>query len=329
MADTTHSCQHRFLAVNGIRMHIAEQGAGPLVVLLHGFPESWYAWRHQLGPIAAAGYRVVAPDMRGYGQTDCPEALDAHDIFQLTGDIVGLVNALGETSAVIVGHDWGALIAAYLSLFRPDLFRATVLLSVPYGPRRPMNQTDWEKQTYPGKLFYQAFLRSPMSEPMLQLDVRASLLRSLYSLSAQAKGDERFQVVREPGLPSAAPAHRPPWISEEDVQFLASQFQRTGFSGALNYYRNMDRNWALTPFLAGVKLVPPTLYLAGEADPVLDFLYEEFESLAVNAPNLVQKRLLPGVGHWIQQEAPDELNRALIEFLNAEIGVHERANPPV
>jgi pimeloyl-ACP methyl ester carboxylesterase len=163
---------HRFIETNGIRMHCVEAGKGPLVVLLHGFPESWHAWRHQFGPLAGAGNRAVVPDLRGYGQTDRPESLDAYDIFQLTGHIVGLVNGLGETSAVIVGHDWGAHIAAYLALFRPDLFCATVLLSVPYVPRRSVNQTQWEQQAYPGKVFYQAAMRSPMAEKYLQSDIK-------------------------------------------------------------------------------------------------------------------------------------------------------------
>src|SRR5258706_7589045 len=128
--------EHRFIETNGIRMHIAEDGKGPLLVLLHGFPESWFSWRHQFGPLVDAGYHVVAPDMRGYGQTDQPEPHEAYNIFQLTGDIVGIVNALGGEQAVIIGHDWGAFIAAYLALFRPDMFRGLVLLSVPYAPRK-------------------------------------------------------------------------------------------------------------------------------------------------------------------------------------------------
>jgi pimeloyl-ACP methyl ester carboxylesterase len=154
-----------FVDTNGIRMHYVEEGAGPLVVLLHGFPESWHSWRHQLGALAAAGFRAVAPDLRGYGQTDQPEALDAYDIFQLTGDAVGLVNGLGEKSAVIVGHDWGAHITAHAALFRPDMFRAVALLSVPYSPRGKLNQTEWEQRKYPGKVFYQRHcgIRGPIS----------------------------------------------------------------------------------------------------------------------------------------------------------------------
>jgi pimeloyl-ACP methyl ester carboxylesterase len=314
----TDELTHRFVETNGIRMHCVEAGAGPLVVLLHGFPESWHAWRHQFSSLAGAGYRVVAPDLRGYGQTDRPEPLEAYDIFQLTGDIVGLVTALREASAVIVGHDWGAWIAAYLALFRPDLFRATVLLSVPYVPRRLVSQSQWEQQAYPGKIFYQAALRSPMAEQYLQSDIRASLLRGLYTLSGEAASEDRFRPARDPGPPSSpALAKRPTWITDRDVDFLEAEFKRTGFSGGLNYYRNMDRNWALTPFLDGAKILQPMLFIAGEKDPVIEFHKQEFEALETNVPNVKKKVLLPMTGHWTQQEQPDEVNRLLIEFLRS------------
>jgi len=297
-------------------MHCLEAGTGPLVVLLHGFPELSSAWRHQFGPLASAGYRVAAPDLRGYGQTDRPEPIEAYDIFQLTGDIVGLVHALAEPSAVIVGHDWGAWIACYLALLRPDMFRALVLLSVPYVPRRPLNQSQWEQQAYPGKIFYQAALRSPMADRYLQADVRASLLRSLYTLSGQASPEERFLPARDPASPlRPAPAKRPPWIAEEDVDLLAAEFTRTGFTGALNYYRNMDRNWALTPFLDGAKILQPALFAAGERDAVIEFHRQELDTLEANLPGLKKKVLLPGAGHWTQQECPAEVNSLLVEFL--------------
>src|SRR5262249_39689677 len=152
---------HRFAQTNGIRMHYVEAGSGPLVLMLHGFPESWYSWRRQLPALAEAGFHAVAPDMRGYGQTDAPRPVEAYDIFQLAGDIVGLVNALGEAPAVIVGHDWGSWVTSQTALMRPDLFRAVALLSVPYMVRKSMNQTQWEQEKYPGKIFYQAMLRSP------------------------------------------------------------------------------------------------------------------------------------------------------------------------
>jgi pimeloyl-ACP methyl ester carboxylesterase len=309
---------HRQIETNGIRMHIAEAGSGPLVVLLHGFPESWHAWRHQLEPLAKAGFHVVAPDMRGYGQTDSPEPLEAFNIFQITGDIVGLVNALGESSAVIVGHDWGSWVAAYLALFRPDLFRGLVLLSVPYAPRKKMSPSQWEEETYPGKIFYQTTLRHPMAEQFLHADVRRSLLRGMYTLSGEAPDAERFHPAREPGPPSAAasaPVKRPSWISEKEVDFLEAEFKRAGFRGGLNYYRNMDWNWAMTPYLDGAKILQPALFVAGGKDPCLEFLSEEYEALEANVPNLRKKILLPGIGHWTQQEAPAEVTGHILEFL--------------
>jgi pimeloyl-ACP methyl ester carboxylesterase len=308
-----------FLQTNGIRMHYVEQGTGPLVVLLHGFPESWNSWQHQLGPLADAGYRVVAPDLRGYGQTEAPKALDAYDIFQLTGDVVGLVRGLGERSAVVVGHDWGAWIAAYAALFRPDLFRALALLSVPYTPRRSMNHTEWEQRTYPGKIFYQASLRNPGADEFLKFDVRSSLLKGLYSLSGEAEEQDRWSPVRDPAAPRgiANEPKMPSWLSESDLDFLTAEYERAGFTGGLNYYRNMDRNWTLTPFLDGAKIIQPTLFVAGDRDPVIGFLRDEYEALPANVPNLRKSVLLPGVGHWTQRENAPEVNRLLREFLDS------------
>jgi pimeloyl-ACP methyl ester carboxylesterase len=308
--------EHRFAETNGIRMHYVEAGAGPLVLLCHGFPESWYAWRHQLPALAAEGYRAVAPDLRGYGQTDRPEPLEAYDIFQLTGDIVGLVNALEEETAVIAGHDWGALIASHAALLRPDLFRGVALLGVPFIPRRAVNQSQWEQQKYPGKLFYQAKLRSPMAERYFAEDIRGGLLAGLWSLSGGVPPENRWKPVLDANAPPPqAPSKLPPWLTEADLDFLEGEFKRTGFTGGLNYYRNMDRNWGLTPFLDGAKLLHRTLFLAGEEDPVLEFLDDELAALETNVPNLWKQSLIPRAGHWIQQERPQEVNRALIEFL--------------
>jgi pimeloyl-ACP methyl ester carboxylesterase len=312
-----HAYSSRSIKTNGIQMHFVEAGSGPLVVLLHGFPESWYSWRHQLGALADAGFHAVAPDLRGYGKTEAPEALEAYDIFQLTGDVVGLVNGLGERSAVIVGHDWGALVTHYAALFRPDMFRAVALLSVPYSGRGKTNQTEWEQRKYAGKIFYQAALRSAGSNQFLMSDVRSSLLKGLYSLSGEAEGQDRWSPVRDPEAArgSGSAAKMPSWLTEEDLDFLVAEYQRSGFEGGLNYYRNMDRNWALTPFLDGAKIMQPTLFIAGDRDPVIEFTRPAYENLAANIPNLKKSVLLPGVGHWTQQEKPEEVNRLLIEFL--------------
>ncbi len=308
----------KFVQTNGIRMHYLEAGTGPLVVLLHGFPECSLAWRNQLDAIAKVGYRVVAPDLRGYGQTDSPKDIEAFDIFQLTGDIVGLVHALGETSAVIIGHDWGALITSYLSLLRPDMFRATVLLSIPYPPRREISPTQWEQETYPGQVFYQANLRRAGAEQFLQQDIRGGLLRGLYSLSGEAAPDERFHAARPASNPgNNAPSKKPSFITDEEVDAIAAQFALSGYRGGLNYYRNMDRNWAMTPFLAGAKILQPTLFVAGAMDPVIQFLRHEYDELETNIPNLKKKVLIEGAGHWIQQEKPAEVNQHILEFLHA------------
>jgi pimeloyl-ACP methyl ester carboxylesterase len=319
--------EHRFVQTNGIRMHFVEAGAGPLVILCHGFPECWSSWRHQLPSLAAEGYHVIAPDLRGYGQTDQPRDLAAYDILQLTGDIVGLVNALGEAPAVIIGHDWGALIAPYAAMLRPDLFRAVGLMSVPFIPRRAVNQTDWEQQKYPGKVFYQAMLRSPAADQFFGSDVRRTLLASLWGLSGDVKPENKWKPVRDDAgwrARGEVPVEPPPWLTNEDVNFLVSEYERTGFTGGLNYYRNMDRNWALTPFLQGAKLLQRTLFIAGTKDPVLEFLEEEFHALEENVPNLWKKVSIPKAGHWIQQERPAEVNGLVIDFLR-DIEAGERA----
>jgi len=300
-------------------MHCVEAGSGPLVLMLHGFPESWYSWRHQLPALAGAGFRAVAPDLRGYGQTDQPPSLEAYDIFQLAGDMVGLVKALGDAPVIVVGHDWGSWVTSQTAVLRPDRFRAVALLSVPYMVRRPMNQSQWEQTKYPGKVFYQAMLRSPATDEMFRADVRSSLLRGLYGLSGEADPEHRWSPVRDLGVPPASDMtpRMPSWLREQDLNFLEGEFKRTGFTGGLNYYRNMDRNWALTPFLDGAKLPQPLLFINGDKDPVNDFVQEELESLAINAPNLRKSVTLPGVGHWTQQENPGEVNRLLIEFVKS------------
>jgi pimeloyl-ACP methyl ester carboxylesterase len=313
---------HHFVETNGIRMHYVEAGKGPLVVLCHGFPESWYSWRHQIAPLAEAGFRVVAPDQRGYGQTDRPEAVEAYSVLHLAGDIVGLVNALGERSAAIVGHDWGAPVAWYSAQLRPDLFRAVGLLSVPYIPRGPMRPSAIAKAVFGDKIFYQEYFQQEgTAERELERDVRASLLATFYSLSGDAAPNERWRYAfgrEEKFLDSVVvPRTLPPWLNEADLAFFTGEFKRTGFRGALNWYRNIDREWELTGFLAGARLAQPTLFVAGDKDAVIEFYADAYQALEANAPNLAKKVLLAGAGHWIQQERSAEVNRLLIEFLRS------------
>ena len=318
MAEITH----RFVETNGIKMHIAEQGEGPLVVLCHGFPESWYSWRHQLPALAEAGYHAVAPDQRGYGQTDRPEAIEAYNILQLTGDVVGLVHALNEEQAVIVGHDWGAPVAWHCALLRPDIFHAVALLSVPYLRRSwaDIRPTDAMKLMAGEKQFYQLYFQEPgKAEGELEADIRKTMRIFLCSASGDAPPEKRWRFLFDKSeklldsltLPETLPA----WLTEQDIDFFTREFERTGFRGGLNWYRNMDRWWELTPFLSGAKLCQPSLFVAGEQDAVITMYREAFDAMEETVPNLTKKILLPGAGHWIQQERPAEVNKLLIEFL--------------
>jgi pimeloyl-ACP methyl ester carboxylesterase len=316
------SITHRFIETNHIKMHIAQQGEGPLIVLCHGFPESWYSWRHQLPALSEAGYHVVAPDQRGYGQTDRPEAIEAYNILELTADIVGLVDALNREQAVIVGHDWGAVVAWYCSLLRPDIFSATVLLSVPYIPRtwEDIRPTEAMKRMVGENQFYQLYFQEPgLAEAELDEDVRKAITMFLYSASGSPPPEKRWRYLfskSEKLLDTGAlPETLPTWLTEQDIDFFTSEFERTGFRGGLNWYRNFDRNWALTAFLSGAKLRQPALFVAGELDPVITMYRDAFDAMEQTVPNLKQKVLLSGAGHWIQQERPTEVNQLLVEFL--------------
>jgi len=318
---------HREVEANGIRMHIAESGAGPLVVLCHGFPESWYSWRHQLQALARAGFQAVAPDMRGYGQTQRPEEIDQYTLLHLVGDVVGLLDALGAETAVIVGHDWGAPVAWHAALLRPDRFRAVVGLSVPFVPRRPARPTSMMPQTEDA-LFYQLYFQSPgIAEAELERDVRLSIRSLLYSASGDAprredgarNGSEVGLVPRRGGFLSRLmnPESLPDWLTEADVDFYVSEFTRTGFRGGLNWYRNLDRNWELLAPMAGACVTVPALYIAGERDLVLGFrgMDQIIANLSRFVPQLQGTLLLPGCGHWTQQEKAHEVNQAVLEFV--------------
>ena len=318
---------HRFVETNGIRMHIAESGAGPTVILCHGFPESWYSWRHQLQALAEAGFHAVAPDMRGYGQTDCPAAIEQYKLLHLVGDIVGLLDALGAATAVIIGHDWGAPVAWHAALLRPDRFRAVVGLSVPFIPRLPMPPTSIMPQTEDA-LFYQLYFQSPgVAEAELERDVRRTVRSILFSASGDAPRPGQSagtaagvgMVPRRGGLLSRLPdpTSLPGWLTEADVEFYTGEFTRTGFGGGLNWYRNIDRNWELLAPMAGARVTVPALYVAGDRDLVIGF--RGMDQLIANLPHLVPQLrgtlMLPGCGHWTQQERVREVNTAVIDFL--------------
>lgn len=315
--------EHRTIQTNGIQMHIAEAGQGAPVILCHGFPETWYSWRQQIEPIAEAGWHVIVPDQRGYGKTDRPQESDAYNILNLVADIVGLVQSLGHVSAAIVGDDFGSIVATHCALLRPDIFKAVCLLSVPYIPRQWGKDTPMEvmRRIYKGKQFYQVYFQEPgVAEVELEKDITKSLLTILYSMSGNVPREKRLRLIFEPSERfldlGTTPETLPEWLSEGDLETYVDDFTRTGFKGGLNWYRNIDRNWELTAFLAGAQINQPSLFLAGESDPILE-LYTKYESsLEKSMPNLKEKAILKKIGHWASQEDPSSVNRLLIDFLS-------------
>lgn len=317
----------RYVKSNGIQMHIAEQGEGPLIVLCHGFPESWYSWRNQIPALAEAGYHVVAPDQRGYGKTDKPHAIEEYNIFKLTGDIIGLVKALDKKEAIIIGHDWGAPVAWTCCLLRPDLFKGLALLSVPYSPRRdgsiPPIEAAKAAGREDGREFYQVTFQDPSrTEAIFDQNPRNFLTAALIGASGDAPQGRSWNPwanpTRQPTEPrSPAPQQLPNWLTASDLDFYTGQFEQSGFRGGLNWYRNIDFNWLHTAFLIDAKISQPTLFIAGEHDGVLKFMGGAFEQLEENVPRLSKKVLIPGEGHWIQQESAQEVNRLILEFLNS------------
>jgi pimeloyl-ACP methyl ester carboxylesterase len=311
---------HRYVQAGELRMHIAEAGDGPLVLLLHGFPESWYSWRHQLTALAASGYHAVAPDQRGYCQTGPPRppgrpaGIADYTMLHLTGDVFALMDALGADQAVVAGHDWGAPVAWHAGLFRPDRVRGLIGLSVPYRPRGSAPPIPALRAAF-GESFYMVYFQQPgVADTELSRDPRATFRNVLYSLSGEAPG--MTLIPAGGGFLDAGtePATLPPWLTERDIDAYVAQYSDAGFTGPLNWYRNLDRNWELTSAWLHAPVRVPALFMAGSKDPVIGFV--SVEGLADVVPNLTESVILPGCGHWIQQERPGEVTAAMLRFLD-------------
>ena len=313
--------QFEIIESNGVRLRVALAGTGPLVVLVHGWPESWYSWRHQIPALVAAGYRVAAPDVRGYGGSDKPAEIAAYSLRNLAADIAGLITCLGETSAILVGHDWGAPIVWNTALFFPERVRAVAGLSVPHTGRGPIPQIQLMKRMHRGRFFYQLYFQEPgVAEAELEADVRSSLRKVYYWASgdfvrARIKLDKPANATLLQDLPDPQPF--PAWMSEADLDYYTGEFQRSGFRGPLNRYRASEIDFVDQEPIKDAKITQPSAFIAGTLEPVLRFLpgVDMIEIMKKHMADLRLVELIEGGGHWIQQEKPAETTAALLKFL--------------
>jgi len=320
----------RDVNINGIRLHVTALGKGPLVLLCHGFPETSHVWRRQLPALAQAGFRAVAPDLRGYGGSECPSDVAAFTTMDVIGDLVALVESEHAKDAVIVGGDWGANIAWLAAQLRPDVFRAVAALGVPMMRRAPVMPSRLFPRTE-SAVFYTHYFNEPgLAEQEFERDVSATLRAIYFAASGQAgpRDDPRTpnpfgMVTNGQGLLDSLPipAELPPWLTQSDLDAFVRSFTISGFRGGLNYYRNLDRNWALQGALDGKNVDVPALFLVGERDtglaiPGMDRIIEAMPDIV---PRLRAIKMLPGAGHWLQQEAPQEVNKVLVDFLQSNL----------
>jgi pimeloyl-ACP methyl ester carboxylesterase len=313
---------HRMIETNGIRLHVAEQGEGPLVILCHGFPECWYSWRHQLPALAKAGFRAVAHDLRGYGRSDRPEGVEKYTILHDIGDIVGLVDALGAKQAVIAGHDIGAAIAWQTALLRPDRFRAVIALSPPFRSRGFGDQgppTTLMPRTE-NAVFYQLFLQNPAAEAGLGRDLRLTFRYQFYTLSGDRPPSAGVGALPPGMMPRTGgfmtdPPSLPAWVTESDIDVYVKEYARSGFHGPLAWWRNIDRGWELMAPFAGAAVTVPALYMAGDRDFVAAVFSQDIAKQSALVPKLRPAIMLPGCGHWTQQERAPEVSAAIIDFI--------------
>ncbi|MFN0026469.1 MAG: alpha/beta fold hydrolase [Acidimicrobiales bacterium] len=328
-----HPLRSRSLQLPDVRLHVVEAGTGPLVLLVHGFPESWYSWRHQLPALAAAGYHAVAVDVRGYGRSSKPAAIDAYRMMALVADNVELVAALGHDQAVIVGHDWGAPIAWNSALLRPDVFRAVAGLSVPYTPRGRTRPSDAFRVMGGEEEFYIGYFQEPgRAEAEIEADVAGWLAGFYLSASGAAP-----PMVPGNGTMATIPAggrmrdrfHQPDtssgngsggvaeFMTAEDLAYFVAEFERSGLTGGLNRYRNVDRDFEDLAAFTGRPIEVPALFIGGSKDGPTLWGGRAIARFGETLPNLHRSLILPDCGHWTQQERPAEVNAALIEFLSS------------
>jgi pimeloyl-ACP methyl ester carboxylesterase len=307
----------RRIKTNGIELNIAEQGDGPLVLMLHGFPESWYSWRHQIPVIAEAGFHAVAPDMRGYGKSDKPDDISTYNQVEIVNDIIGLIPALGYQTAIVFGHDWGAPTAWSCALNHTDKVTAVGALSVPFSPRGDVPPLDMMKQIFKGMFFYQLYFQEPgVAEKEWESNVRVNLRKFFHIgsgafdtnfISPRAEDADLLSDIEDPGTLGD-------WCTKTDLDFYTAEFENSGFRGPLNYYRNHNLTWELTEGAPTI-IEQPALFVAGEKDGVITMAADALKQLPARVTDLRINELIPEIGHWTQQEAPEAVNKAMLAFL--------------
>jgi pimeloyl-ACP methyl ester carboxylesterase len=312
----------RIIDTNGVQLHTLEAGerGAPVVVLAHGFPELAFSWRHQIPALAAAGYHVLAPDQRGYGRTSSPAGIAAYNVAELSADLIGLLDDVGTEQAVFVGHDWGAPLVWSSAQLHPDRVAAVVGMSVPPVPRSQVPPTTAFRSIFGDNFFYMLYFQEPgVADAELGDDPRRTITRMLGGLTRSDDPTAALRMI-EPGpagfidrLPEVDGL--PDWITSEELDHYVGEFERTGFTGGLNWYRNLDRNWELLADPAVATINVPAMFIGGTADPVLGFMRPD------RAPELVTGRyrevLIDGAGHWLQQEKPHQVNELLLDFLSS------------
>lgn len=315
--------EFRIIDAGAARIRAKVEGEGPLVVMVHGFPESWYSWRHQIGPVAAAGFTACAIDVRGYGGSDKPQDVAAYDMESIVGDVVGVADALspGEP-AVLLGHDWGAPIVWNSALARPDRFRAVAALSVPFMgvPKRPFTEVFRQAFTAKGRFFYQEYFQQPgVAEAELEADVRGFLRKFIYAICGDAPAgswpDKPHGAKLLEGLVDPQPF--PVWLTETDLDYYVAEFEASGLRGPLNRYRNHERDYAWAQQFADRRIEQPALFVGGTKDPastLFGAISDPVAAMAPYVPNL-EGHMLDGCGHWTQQERPEEVNRLVLDWL--------------
>lgn len=337
---------HRNIQCKGARIHVVEQGTGPLVILVHGFPESWYSWRHQIPALAKAGYKVVAIDQRGFGRSSKFRANHAYRIDRVVEDIVALIDAYGEEKAVVVGHDWGAPVAWTFAWLQPERCRGVVGMSVPFagraliglpgcpfGEKRPR---DYHIELAgPGRTFYQDYFSEQdgiIDE--IEKDLRRWYLGLTYTVSGEAvaaaiaSGNvpaDPIEQLRYGPLCMAQgakledafvyPEKMPEWFTEADLDFFVGEFERAGFAGGLGFYHNVDAGWEVLGPIAHMPLTPPSMFIGGEYDVATIWGAEAIARAKEKMTDYRGSHIVARSGHWIQQEYPEQTNRLLLDFL--------------